>query len=100
MFDVLIVGGGPAALTAAIYSRRAGKSVLIVERMVPGGQIALTNTVENYPGIKKTDGMTLATMMFELSLFLAMFWNFLLREKLRKFEPMKEHLRAKLSYYV
>ena len=65
MFDVLIVGGGPAALTAAIYSRRAGKSVLIVERMVPGGQIALTNTVENYPGIKKTDGMTLATMMFE-----------------------------------
>ena len=33
--------------------------------MVPGGQIALTNTVENYPGIKKTDGMTLATMMFE-----------------------------------
>ena len=65
MFDVLIVGGGPAALTAAIYSRRAGKSVLVVERMVPGGQIALTNTVENYPGIKKTDGMTLATMMFE-----------------------------------
>ena len=65
IYDVLIIGGGPAALTAAIYSRRAGKSVLIVERMVPGGQIALTSTVENYPGIIKTDGVTLATMMFD-----------------------------------
>ena len=51
----LIIGGGPAALTAAIYSRRAGKSVLIIERMVPGGQVALTSTVENYPGIKIID---------------------------------------------
>ena len=65
LYDVLIIGGGPAALTAAIYSRRAGKSVLVIERMVPGGQIALTSTVENYPGIIKTDGVTLATMMFD-----------------------------------
>ena len=65
IYDVLIIGGGPAALTAAIYSRRAGKSVLIIERMVPGGQVALTSTVENYPGIKKIDGVTLATNMFD-----------------------------------
>lgn len=65
LYDVIIVGGGPAALTAGIYSIRAGKKVLIIERMVPGGQVALTNTVENYPGIKKTDGMTLSTMMFD-----------------------------------
>ena len=65
LYDVLIIGGGPAGLTAAIYSRRAGKKVLIIERTVPGGQVALTNTVENYPGIKKTDGVTLATEMFE-----------------------------------
>ena len=65
VYDVLIIGGGPAAITAGIYSKRAGKSVLIVERMVPGGQVALTNTVENWPGIKKTDGMTLATAMFD-----------------------------------
>ena len=65
LYDVLIIGGGPAGLTAAIYSRRAGKNVLIIERTVPGGQVALTNTVENYPGIKKTDGVTLATEMFE-----------------------------------
>jgi thioredoxin reductase (NADPH) len=52
-------------MTAAIYSKRAGKSVLIIERMMPGGQIALTSEVENYPGIKKTDGFTLANMMAE-----------------------------------
>lgn len=65
MYDVLIIGGGPAGMTAAIYCKRAGKSVLIVERMMPGGQIALTSEVENYPGIKKTDGFTLANMMAE-----------------------------------
>lgn len=65
MYDVLIIGGGPAGMTAAIYSKRAGKSVLIIERMMPGGQIALTSDVENYPGIKKTDGFTLANMMAE-----------------------------------
>lgn len=65
LYDVLIVGGGPAGLTAAIYSLRAGKKVLLVERMVPGGQIAYTATVENYPGIKKIGGVELSEMMFE-----------------------------------
>jgi thioredoxin reductase (NADPH) len=65
MYDVLVVGGGPAGMTAAIYSKRAGKSVLIIERMMPGGQIALTSSVENYPGIKQIDGFTLASMMSE-----------------------------------
>ena len=65
LYDVLIVGGGPAGLTAAIYSLRAGKKVLLVERMVPGGQIAYTATVENYTGIKKIDGVELSQMMFD-----------------------------------
>ena len=65
LYDVLIVGGGPAGLTAAIYSLRAGKKVLLVERMVPGGQIAYTKTVENYTGIKKIDGAELSEMMFD-----------------------------------
>lgn len=65
LYDVLIIGGGPAGMTAAIYSKRAGKSVLIIERMMPGGQVALTSEIENYPGIKKTDGFTLANMMSE-----------------------------------
>jgi thioredoxin reductase (NADPH) len=65
LYDVLIIGGGPAGMTAAIYCKRAGRSVLIVERMMPGGQVALTTEVANYPGIKKTDGFTLANMMAE-----------------------------------
>lgn len=65
LYDVLIVGGGPAGLTAAIYSLRAGKKVMLIERMVPGGQIAYTKYVENYTGFKKIDGDELSTLMFE-----------------------------------
>lgn len=64
-YDVLIVGGGPAGMTAAIYSLRAGKKVLLVERMVPGGQIAYTKYVENYTGFKKIEGAELSNLMFE-----------------------------------
>lgn len=64
MYDVIIVGGGPAGLTAAIYSCRAGKKVLLIERMVPGGQVAYTSTVENYTGFKKLSGGELAELMF------------------------------------
>ncbi|MDD4111197.1 MAG: thioredoxin-disulfide reductase [Clostridia bacterium] len=65
LYDVLIIGGGPAGMTAAIYSKRAGKSILLIERMAPGGQVASTSEIDNYPGIKKTDGVTLANMMAE-----------------------------------
>lgn len=64
LYDVIIVGGGPAGLTAGIYSSRAGRSVLLLERMVPGGQIAYTTTVENYTGIKKITGGELSELMF------------------------------------
>jgi len=50
MYDILIVGGGPAGLTAALYGARADYSVLVIEEMVAGGQIASTSMVENYPG--------------------------------------------------
>lgn len=65
LYDVIIVGAGPAGLTAAIYSIRAGKKVLLIEKMVVGGQVAYTSIVENYPGIKKITGGELAELMFE-----------------------------------
>ncbi len=50
MYDVAIVGGGPAGLTAGIYAARAGLSALLFEKLMAGGQAALTNHIENYPG--------------------------------------------------
>ena len=56
MYDILIVGGGPAGLTAAIYARRAGKSALVLEGTGFGGQIASSHLVENYPAIPAVSG--------------------------------------------
>ncbi len=49
-WDIIILGGGPAGLTAAIYGSRAGYEVLVLERMLPGGEITLTENLDNYPG--------------------------------------------------
>lgn len=65
LYDIIIVGGGPAGLTASIYALRAKKSVLLIEKMGIGGQVALTTTIENYPGFNLIDGVELASKMFE-----------------------------------
>lgn len=62
-FDVLIIGGGPAGLTAAIYSKRAGLKTAFFERDVPGGKVARTAFVENYPGFSKIEGYNLSLQM-------------------------------------
>ena len=65
MYDILIVGGGPAGLTAAIYAARAGKRTAILEKEAFGGQIASAPLVENYPGILSISGAELARQMTE-----------------------------------
>ena len=64
MYDIIIVGAGPAGLTAAIYAKRAGKNVLVLEAKSYGGQRVNANSVENYPGIEKISGFDLATNMY------------------------------------
>ena len=64
-FDIIIVGGGPAGLTAAIYARRAGKSVLVLEKAAVGGQIASSPRVDNFPGLPGISGADLADRLFE-----------------------------------
>lgn len=64
IFDMIIIGGGPAGYTAALYGARAGLSTLVIERMAPGGQMGLTGDIENYPGFDEgIDGFTLGMKM-------------------------------------
>ncbi|MBQ3470050.1 thioredoxin-disulfide reductase [Candidatus Saccharibacteria bacterium] len=64
MYDVIVIGAGPAGLTAALYALRAGKKVLVLERKAYGGQIINAQLVENYPGISGLSGVQLATNMY------------------------------------
>ena len=60
MYDIIIIGGGPAGLTAALYSLRAGKSVLVIEKGTFGGQITFSPKVENIPGFVEISGVEFA----------------------------------------
>ena len=64
MYDIIIVGAGPAGLTAAIYARRANKKVLVLEANTYGGQIITTNIIENYPANPKISGYDFATQLY------------------------------------
>ena len=65
MYDIIVIGAGPAGLTAALYSVRAGKSVLVLEKANYGGQMALSPRIENYPGYVKISGYDLSEMIFK-----------------------------------
>lgn len=64
LYDIIIIGGGPAGYTAALYATRAGLDTLVIERLSAGGQLALTGEVDNYPGFEEgIDGFTLGMKM-------------------------------------
>lgn len=65
LYDVIIIGGGPAGLTAGLYTSRAKLKSLLVEKMLAGGQIASTEQVENYPGFATGTGQQLTEIMEE-----------------------------------
>lgn len=64
MYDILIIGGGPAGMTAALYALRAGKTVLLLEKNAFGGQIAYSPKVENFPGTDSMSGSDFADRLF------------------------------------
>lgn len=68
MYDIIIVGAGPAGLTAAIYARRANKSVLLLDKGAFGGQITFSPKVENFPGFDSISGSELADRLVEQAL--------------------------------
>ena len=65
MYDIIIVGGGPAGLTASTYARRAGKSVLVIEKNAFGGQITWSPKVENFPSVISISGTELGDRLLE-----------------------------------
>ena len=65
MYDIIIIGGGPAGLTAALYARRANKSVLVIEKATFGGQITFSPKVENIPGFLSFSGNEFAEKLTE-----------------------------------
>lgn len=65
MYDIIVIGGGPAGLTAATYARRAGKSVLVIEKSAFGGQITWSPRVENFPAFVSISGVELGDKLLE-----------------------------------
>lgn len=63
MYDVAILGSGPAGMTAAIYACRAGLSTVVIERMIPGGQMGETPEIDNFPGFESISGFELSSKM-------------------------------------
>ncbi len=64
IYDMLIVGGGPAGYTAALYAARSGRDAVVLEKLSAGGQMALTSDIDNYPGFEEgIDGFTLGEKM-------------------------------------
>ncbi len=69
LYDLVIVGGGPAGLTAGIYAKRAALKSVLIEKGIPGGQVALTKEVENYPGFVDIGGSDLCEKFLQHALF-------------------------------
>ena len=76
MYDIIIVGAGPAGLTAAIYAKRAAKEVLVLEAKTYGGQIINTLDIENYPVNPHISGFDFATKLYEQVLAMDVKVNF------------------------
>ena len=64
MYDIIVIGAGPAGLTAALYALRANQKVLVLEAKTYGGQIINAHKIDNYPGMKGVSGFDLATNIY------------------------------------
>ena len=74
MTDIIVIGAGTAGLSAAIYGMRSGLTVVVIEQMIYGGQIANTPDVENYPGIASISGFEFAQNIYNQAVALGL-WS-------------------------
>ena len=91
MYDIIIVGGGPAGLTAAIYGLRAGKTVLVIEKGGFGGQIAFSPKVENIPGTKLISGAEFADQLTDQAMALGADVEL---ENVTRVEKLEDHFQV------
>ncbi len=102
IYDMIVIGGGPAGYTAALYAARAGLSVLVLEKLSAGGQMALTERIDNYPGFEEgIDGFTLGEKMqqsaerFGAATELAEVYKASLSEKIKTLETSEGAFRGR-----
>ena len=98
MFDIIVVGGGPCGLTSAIYGKCAGKSVLVLEKLMYGGQIINTPSIENFPLALHMSGASFATKIYEQAKELGAVIKFEEVLKINNFDDYKEVVTNKETY--
>ena len=98
MVDIIIIGAGPAGMTAAIYARRASKTVLVLEAMSYGGQIINTPDIENYPVAAHISGFDFATKVYEQAKALGAAFKFEKAVEIRDNGDTKTVVTAKNAY--
>lgn len=95
MFDIIVIGGGMAGMTACLYALRNNKKVLLLEKEAIGGQIAKSPKVENYPTVKEISGTELADQLFEQILALGVDFEL---EEVREIEKVDGIFKVKTDY--
>lgn len=98
MYDLIIIGAGTAGMTAAIYGRRAAKTVLLLEEKVYGGQILSAVKVENYPGILQISGYDFAENLHQQALALGAEFRYEKAEKIQDMGKEKEVITSRNRY--
>ncbi|MFS8513685.1 MAG: FAD-dependent oxidoreductase, partial [Planifilum fulgidum] len=98
VYDVIIIGAGPAGMTAAVYAARANLDTLMLERGVPGGQMANTEEIENYPGFDHILGPDLANKMLEHAKKFGARYQFGEVKKIVDGHPYKKVMTGKETY--
>ena len=98
MYDIIIVGAGPAGLTAAIYARRASKKILVLEAKTYGGQIVNTLDIENYPAEEHISGFDFATKIYNQAINLGAEINIEKVKEIKDLGNEKEVITNKNSY--
>ncbi len=99
IYDVIIIGAGPAGMTSAIYTKRSGLNVLVIEQGMPGGQAATTHAIENYPGFKEPiSGPDLMLNFFEQMMSFGVEMVTKRVEKINISEPVKEVVTSDATY--